>query len=217
MGFSSCIFLSSRKRRRMLRPFSLLFFPEYYQTAPFQRLFRFQPSLKSLTPVWKFSFTWGHSPESSVFTERHGDVGSGNPTLWSIQWEPSLLLSINRRLQLLNRLWLEWPLWPLPSSTPLQVLLLLRLSKWLLINDFNSHWNGSFCRVASTVDAVLLSHSDTLHLGALPYAMKQFGLSAPFYSTEPVHRLGLLTMYDHYLSRKVKVYLQFFIWFIFGA
>ncbi|KAF5748319.1 cleavage and polyadenylation specificity factor subunit 2 isoform X1 [Tripterygium wilfordii] len=55
---------------------------------------------------------------------------------------------------------------------------------------------------ASTVDAVLLSHPDTLHLGALPYAMKNLGLSAPVYSTEPVHRMGLLTMYDQYLSRK---------------
>ncbi|XP_024982399.1 cleavage and polyadenylation specificity factor subunit 2 isoform X3 [Cynara cardunculus var. scolymus] len=56
--------------------------------------------------------------------------------------------------------------------------------------------------VASKIDAVLLSHSDTMHLGALPYAMKQFGLSAPIYATEPVYRLGLLTMYDHYLSSK---------------
>lgn len=61
-------------------------------------------------------------------------------------------------------------------------------------------------RVAPSIDAVLLSHPDTLHLGALPYAVKQFGLSAPVYSTEPVYRLGLLTMYDHYLSRKVKFY-----------
>lgn len=57
-------------------------------------------------------------------------------------------------------------------------------------------------RVASTIDAVLLSHPDTLHIGALPYAMKQLGLSAPVYATEPVHRLGLLTMYDQFLSRK---------------
>ncbi|XP_027110292.1 cleavage and polyadenylation specificity factor subunit 2 isoform X1 [Coffea arabica] len=56
--------------------------------------------------------------------------------------------------------------------------------------------------VAPTVDAVLLSHSDTLHLGALPYAMKKLGLSAPVFATEPVYRLGLLTMYDQYLSRK---------------
>lgn len=61
-------------------------------------------------------------------------------------------------------------------------------------------------RVASSVDAVLLSHPDTFHLGALPYAMKELGLSAPVYATEPVYRLGLLTMYDQYLSRKVKLY-----------
>ncbi|KAF3793568.1 Cleavage and polyadenylation specificity factor subunit 2 [Nymphaea thermarum] len=56
--------------------------------------------------------------------------------------------------------------------------------------------------VSSKIDAVLLSHPDTLHLGALPYAMKHLGLTAPVYATEPVYRLGLLTMYDHYLSRK---------------
>ncbi|KAL6633945.1 hypothetical protein ACP70R_026616 [Stipagrostis hirtigluma subsp. patula] len=56
-------------------------------------------------------------------------------------------------------------------------------------------------KVAPTIDAVLLSHPDTMHLGALPYAMKHLGLSAPVYATEPVFRLGLLTMYDHFLSR----------------
>lgn len=55
------------------------------------------------------------------------------------------------------------------------------------------------------MDAVLLSYPDTLHLGALPYAMKQLGLAAPVYATEPVYRLGLLTMYDQYLSRKVNL------------
>jgi Cft2 family RNA processing exonuclease len=43
-----------------------------------------------------------------------------------------------------------------------------------------------------------------LHLGALPFAMKQFGLNAPVFSTEPVYRLGLLTMYDQSFSRKVS-------------
>ena len=61
-----------------------------------------------------------------------------------------------------------------------------------------------FFRVAPTVDAVLLSHLDMMHLGALPYAMKHLGLSAPVYATEPVFRLGLLTMYDHFLSRWVS-------------
>ncbi|CAH8272030.1 unnamed protein product [Arabidopsis lyrata] len=35
--------------------------------------------------------------------------------------------------------------------------------------------------------------------------MKQLGLSAPVYATEPVHRLGLLTMYDQFLSRKIDL------------
>ncbi|KAL0741479.1 hypothetical protein Bca4012_082992 [Brassica carinata] len=64
-------------------------------------------------------------------------------------------------------------------------------------------------KVASTVDAVLLSHPDILHLGALPYAMKQLGLSAPIYATEPVHRLDtagrvlelLLILEQHWSQR----------------
>ncbi|KAG5253642.1 Cleavage and polyadenylation specificity factor family protein [Salix suchowensis] len=56
--------------------------------------------------------------------------------------------------------------------------------------------------VASKIDAVLISYGDMLHLGALPFAMKQFGLNAPVFSTEPVYRLGLLTMYDQSFSRK---------------
>ncbi|KAJ1694426.1 hypothetical protein LUZ63_011124 [Rhynchospora breviuscula] len=71
-------------------------------------------------------------------------------------------------------------------------------------------WNDLFdlsllqplSRVAKSIDAVLISHPDILHLGALPYARKHFGLSAPVYATEPVYRLGLLTMYDHCLSRR---------------
>ncbi|XP_068645532.1 cleavage and polyadenylation specificity factor subunit 2 [Aristolochia californica] len=88
------------------------------------------------------------------------------------------------------------------------------LSYLVSVDGFNflvdCGWNDLFdpsllqplSKVTSTIDAVLLSHPDTLHLGALPYAMKHLGLSAPVYATEPVHRLGLLTMYDHYMSRK---------------
>lgn len=85
-------------------------------------------------------------------------------------------------------------------------------SSCIAINSYYHFWFSMLrklaivIRVASTVDAVLLSHPDTLHLGALPYAMKQLGLSAPVFATEPVFRLGLLTMYDQYLSRKVKFY-----------
>ncbi|KAJ9679451.1 hypothetical protein PVL29_021397 [Vitis rotundifolia] len=98
------------------------------------------------------------------------------------------------------------PLCGVYNENPLSYLVSIDGFNFLVDCGWNDHFDPSLlqplARVASTVDAVLLSHPDTLHLGALPYAMKQLGLSAPVYSTEPVYRLGLLTMYDQYLSRK---------------
>ncbi|OAY60627.1 cleavage and polyadenylation specificity factor subunit 2 isoform X2 [Manihot esculenta] len=98
------------------------------------------------------------------------------------------------------------PLCGVYNENPLSYLVSIDGFNFLIDCGWNDHFDPSLLqplsRVASTIDAVLLSHSDTLHLGALPYAMKQLGLSAPVYSTEPVYRLGLLTMYDQYLSRK---------------
>ncbi|KAJ9172883.1 hypothetical protein P3X46_016077 [Hevea brasiliensis] len=98
------------------------------------------------------------------------------------------------------------PLCGVYNENPLSYLVSIDGFNFLIDCGWNDHFDPSLLqplsRVASTIDAVLLSHSDTLHLGALPYAMKQLGLLAPVYSTEPVYRLGLLTMYDHYLSRK---------------
>ena len=50
------------------------------------------------------------------------------------------------------------------------------------------------------IDAVLLSHPDTAHLGALPYAIGHLGLKAPIYATQPTCRMGQMFMYDQYLS-----------------
>ncbi|KAK9292750.1 hypothetical protein L1049_020730 [Liquidambar formosana] len=98
------------------------------------------------------------------------------------------------------------PLCGVYNENPLSYLVSIDGFNFLIDCGWNDHFDPTLLqplsRVASTVDAVLLSHPDTLHLGALPYAMRQLGLSAPVYSTEPVYRLGLLTMYDHYLSRK---------------
>ncbi|KAJ4866068.1 Cleavage and polyadenylation specificity factor subunit 2 [Raphanus sativus] len=98
------------------------------------------------------------------------------------------------------------PLCGVYNENPLSYLVSIDGFNFLLDCGWNDLFDPSLLeplsRVASTIDAVLLSHPDTLHLGALPYAMKQLGLSAPVYATEPVHRLGLLTMYDQYLSRK---------------
>ncbi|KAM1339461.1 hypothetical protein ACFX1X_038783 [Malus domestica] len=50
-------------------------------------------------------------------------------------------------------------------------------SNFLIDCGWNNHFDPSLLqplsRVASTVDAILLSYLDTLHLGALPYTIKQ--------------------------------------------
>ncbi|KAI9033149.1 beta-lactamase-like protein [Hyaloraphidium curvatum] len=56
-------------------------------------------------------------------------------------------------------------------------------------------------RIAKQVDAVLLSHADLAHLGALPYAAAKLGLDCPVYATVPVHSMGMLAVQDAVLSR----------------
>lgn len=51
-------------------------------------------------------------------------------------------------------------------------------------------------RVVKTVDAVLLSHGDLLHCGALPIIINDLNPNASIYATVPVHHLGLMTLYD---------------------
>ncbi|KAM2983010.1 hypothetical protein FF2_008990 [Malus domestica] len=86
------------------------------------------------------------------------------------------------------------------NENPLSYLVPIDGFNFLIDYGWNDHFDPSFLqplsRVASTVDAVLLSYPDTLHLSALPYAMKQLGLSAPVFSIKPVYRLGLLTMHN---------------------
>ncbi|XP_052594778.1 cleavage and polyadenylation specificity factor subunit 2 isoform X2 [Peromyscus californicus insignis] len=51
------------------------------------------------------------------------------------------------------------------------------------------------------IDAVLLSHPDPLHLGALPFAVGKLGLNCAIYATIPVYKMGQMFMYDLYQSR----------------
>uniref|UniRef100_A0A8C5CNP8 Cleavage and polyadenylation specificity factor subunit 2 n=1 Tax=Gadus morhua TaxID=8049 RepID=A0A8C5CNP8_GADMO len=70
-------------------------------------------------------------------------------------------------------------------------------------------WDESFSmeiidamkRHVHQVDAVLLSHPDPLHLGALPYAVGKLGLNCPIYATIPVYKMGQMFMYDLFQSR----------------
>lgn len=64
-----------------------------------------------------------------------------------------------------------------------------------------------FHRHIHQVDAVLLSHPDPLHLGALPYAVGKLGLNCTIYATIPVYKMGQMFMYDLYQVRKTPVML----------
>lgn len=55
-------------------------------------------------------------------------------------------------------------------------------------------------RIATELDAVLISHPDILHLGALPYLVGRCGLRCPVYATVPIHRLGHMFLYDFYAT-----------------
>lgn len=92
------------------------------------------------------------------------------------------------------------------SESPLCYLLDVDGFRFLLDCGWDDHFDVDvlqpLANVASTVDAVLLSHPDTLHLGALPYAVKKLGLTATIYCTLPVNKMGQMYMYDHYLSRR---------------
>lgn len=51
-------------------------------------------------------------------------------------------------------------------------------------------------RAARSVDAVLLSHGDLKHCGALPLIVDVLGEDVPVFATVPVHHMGLMTLYD---------------------
>eukprot|EP01119_Soliformovum_irregulare_P022802 TRINITY_DN7866_c0_g1_i1.p1 TRINITY_DN7866_c0_g1~~TRINITY_DN7866_c0_g1_i1.p1 ORF type:complete len:717 (-),score=229.90 TRINITY_DN7866_c0_g1_i1:43-2193(-) len=55
--------------------------------------------------------------------------------------------------------------------------------------------------VAKQVDAVLLSHPDLAHSGAIAYAVAKLGLTAPIYATMPIHKMGQMVLYEMYQSR----------------
>ena len=56
-------------------------------------------------------------------------------------------------------------------------------------------------KLAPRIDAILLTHGDVSHLGALPFLMTQPGVKAKIYATLPVVKMGHLTVYDAVSSR----------------
>ncbi|XP_030563883.1 probable cleavage and polyadenylation specificity factor subunit 2 [Drosophila novamexicana] len=65
---------------------------------------------------------------------------------------------------------------------------------------FDPNFIKELKRQVHTLDAVLLSHPDAYHLGALPYLVGKLGLNCPIYATIPVFKMGQMFMYDLYMS-----------------
>ncbi|XP_075145543.1 cleavage and polyadenylation specificity factor subunit 2 [Haematobia irritans] len=65
---------------------------------------------------------------------------------------------------------------------------------------FDANFIKEVKRHVHSIDAVLLSHPDVYHLGALPYLVGKLGLHCPIYATIPVHKMGQMFMYDLYMS-----------------
>lgn len=98
----------------------------------------------------------------------------------------------------------------------------LAVSHLLTIDGFNilldCGWTSFFdpvylknlAKVAPSIHVVLLSHPDIAHLGALPYAVANLGLTAPVFSTLPVWRMGQMSMYDAFLSQDAQAPFQVF-------
>ncbi|KAL3288727.1 hypothetical protein HHI36_003162 [Cryptolaemus montrouzieri] len=61
---------------------------------------------------------------------------------------------------------------------------------------FDSEFIKELKRIVHTIDAVLISYPDVMHLGALPYAVGKLGLNCPIYATIPVYKMGQMFMYD---------------------
>eukprot|EP00871_Galdieria_phlegrea_P000397 jgi/Galph1/1358/GphlegSOOS_G6043.1 len=102
------------------------------------------------------------------------------------------------------------------KTEDLAVCYLLEVDDFRILLDCG--WNDRFDetlleplkRIAPRVDAVLISHSDIHHLGALPYAVGKLGLRATTYATLPVWRMGQLFMYDAHQSRVMQEDFQTF-------
>lgn len=68
----------------------------------------------------------------------------------------------------------------------------------ILLKELTGLPPGCIHRHVHQIDAVLLSHPDPLHLGALPFAVGKLGLNCAIYATIPVYKMGQMFMYDLY-------------------
>ncbi|CAH1261607.1 CPSF2 [Branchiostoma lanceolatum] len=98
------------------------------------------------------------------------------------------------------------PLCGVHDENPLCYLLQFDEFRFLLDCGWDEKFTMSYVenmkKYAHQIDAVLISHPDPLHLGALPYMVGKCGLNCPIYTTIPVYKMGQMFMYDIYQSRQ---------------
>jgi len=92
------------------------------------------------------------------------------------------------------------------DESPLCYLLQVDEFRFLLDCGWNEFFDmrhiDELKKYVKSIDAVLLSYPDHLHLGALPYVVGKLGLNCPVYATIPVYKMGQMFMYDLYQSHK---------------
>lgn len=92
------------------------------------------------------------------------------------------------------------------DESPLCYLLQVDEFRFLLDCGWNEFFDmrhiDELKKYVKSIDAVLLSYPDHLHLGALPYMVGKCGLNCPIYATIPVYKMGQMFMYDLFQSHK---------------
>ena len=78
--------------------------------------------------------------------------------------------------------------------------------KILLDCGWNSHFDTKLFEkvgeIASSLDLIVISHPDMLHIGGLVYFVKTFETSAKILCTTPIYQMGQKCMYDAYESKR---------------
>ncbi|ORX45152.1 hypothetical protein BCR36DRAFT_333418 [Piromyces finnis] len=86
------------------------------------------------------------------------------------------------------------------DDNPLCYLLEIDEAKILLdcgwYDTFDEELLKPLSEVANSIDAILLSHADIEHIGALPYAITKYKMTCSVYATIPVQNMGQMCLYD---------------------
>jgi cleavage and polyadenylation specificity factor subunit 2 len=96
------------------------------------------------------------------------------------------------------------PLYGVHGDGPLSYLLQIKDFTFLLDCGWTDPYNPSqlepLLEEINTIDAVLISHPDAAHIGALPYLVGKAKLDAAIYTTGAIHKMGQMFLYSEYIT-----------------